>query len=121
MKNKNLLLFRIFTAIFSLFIMMGVGMYFGDYDMVKEMYTDLRFPTYLIYPIGIAKTLGVLTLWFVKNDTIKQWAYAGFTFNLLLGFSAHIAVKDNEFFGALLALILLWVSYFFYHRLKAIV
>lgn len=117
MNKRDLLIFRIVTGLLSAMVLLGVSQYFFNHDMVKGMFENLHFPTYLIYPMGIAKILGIIALWGKVSKTLKEWAYAGFTFNFLLGVSAHLNVNDGEFAGALVALILLFVSYFYYKKL----
>ena len=113
MNKKNFLIYRIVTGLFSVMILLGASQYFFNHDVVKGMFEALKFPTYLIYPMGIAKILGLVAIWGNFSSTLKEWAYAGFTFNLLLGISAHLNVNDGEFMGAVIALVLLSVSYFF--------
>ena len=117
MDKRNLLIFRIVTGLLSVMVLLGVGQYFFNHEIVKGMFQSLEYPTYLIYPMGIAKILGIIALWAKVPKTLKEWAYAGFTFNFLLGVSAHINVNDGEFMGALIALILLFASYFYYKKL----
>ena len=100
------------TGLFSAMMLMSATMYFAKNDMVSEMFTKLGFPTYIIYPLAIAKILGVVALWQKKSRTITEWAYAGFFFDFLLAGSAHIVVQDGEFFGAVIAMALLMGSYF---------
>jgi hypothetical protein len=57
----------------------------------------------------------VLTL--TKWETVKEWVYAGFFFNFLLAIGAHVSIGDGEQFGAIMALVLLVVSYVFRKRL----
>lgn len=110
--NKLKIAYYITTALFSLMIAGGVGMYFLQHDQVATAYTALGYPTYLIYPLGTAKLLGLVAIWTRKSDFLKGLAYAGFFFNLMLAVSAHIAVGDGEFPAALVVLILMTSSYF---------
>ena len=96
---------------------MGVSQYFFNHEVVKGMFENLHFPTYLIYPMGIAKIIGILVIWFSKSQTLKEWAYAGFVLNLLLAVSAHLNVNDNEYFASVIVLILALSSYFFNRKL----
>ena len=112
MNNKNLLLNRISTAIFSLLMAFSSVMYFAQNDMVSEKFTSLGFPTWIIYPLAIAKLLGLVAIWTEKSKTLKEWAYAGFTFNLLLAIGAHVHIVDEEFYAALVGLILGAISYY---------
>ena len=81
--------------------------------MVSDTFGKLGFPTYIIYPLAIAKILGLVAIWTKKSETLKEWAYAGFFFNFLLAATAHININDGEFAPALVAMVLLFVSYFF--------
>ncbi len=105
------------TGLLTLFMLMSVGMYFFNHEMVKETFTNLGFPTYIIYPLAIAKILGLIAIWTKKSNALKEWAYAGFFFDFLLAFVAHIAIKDGEFAGALIATVLLFTSYIFEKKL----
>lgn len=116
MNKRNKIIYRVVTGLFSLIILMGVGMYFFQHDMVVDSYTKLGYPTYLIYPLGVAKILGIIAIWSDKSKILKEWAYAGFVFELILAVSAHINVNDGEYFGALIALSLVVISYVFYRK-----
>ncbi|MFT6960484.1 MAG: hypothetical protein ACJAWV_000181 [Flammeovirgaceae bacterium] len=65
----------------------------------------------MIYPLATFKVLGVVAVLTRAVDWLKEWAYAGFFFNFLLAFGAHFMAGDGEFGGALVALVLLIVSY----------
>lgn len=118
MQKRDLLIFRIVTALFSLLILAGVSMYFLQHDQVQEAFTGLGYPTYLIYPLGIAKVLGLMAIWTNKSQLLKEWAYAGFVFDFLLAISAHISVGDGQQWGAVAALILVTISYFYNRKLS---
>lgn len=111
MKNKNLLIYRIITGLFTALVLMGASQYFFNDEVVKGMFEQIDFPTYLIYPMGVAKFLGIIAIWFSKSKILKEWAYAGFVFNFLLGISAHINVNDGEHYGAVIALVFVIASY----------
>jgi len=76
------------------------------------MFRNFGYPTYIIYPYAIAKLLGIFALWNPNFDKIKEWAYAGFFFNIVLASSAHYHAGENTTL-TLVAIILLLVSYFF--------
>ncbi len=111
--------FRITTGLFTALIGMGVVMYITQHDMVAEMFTSLGYPPYLIYPLAIAKTLGLIAITTRLVPTLTQMAYAGFFFELMLAAGAHIAVGDGGAGGATVALMLAIASYASSHRLSA--
>ena len=111
MKAKKWI-FWISTALLSILMLFSAGMYIFNYGEISEVFVDLGFPTFIVYPLAVAKLLGIVALWAFKRRPIQEWAYAGFFFDFVLALGAHLAVNDGEFGGALAALILLFASYF---------
>ena len=111
--RKNRIIYYVSTGFLTLLMLFSAGMYLLYHDMVKNVFINLGFPTYIIYPLAIAKILGLLAIWTKKSNTLKEWAYAGFFFDFLLAGSAHIVVKDGEYLPAIIAITLLLISYIF--------
>jgi hypothetical protein len=109
--------YYITTGLVSLLMLFSAGMYIFSNAEVSELFTSLGYPTYIIYPLAIAKILGLIAIWQNKNQTLKEWAYAGFFFDLILAFSAHYMVGDGEQGGAIVGLVLLITSYYFGKRI----
>lgn len=118
MKNKNNLIYWISTSLFSLMMLMSAGMYIFNNEVITKVFEGLGFPSFIIYPLAIAKILGLISILTRKVDLLKYLAYAGFFFNALLAFGAHIAVADGEAGGAVMAMILLITSFFFERKLS---
>ena len=116
--KRNRLIYLIATGLLTALMLMSAGMYFFNHAMVAEAFSNLGFPTYLIYPLAIAKLLGLVAIWTKKSNTLKEWAYAGFFFDFVLAFSAHLYVKDGAHMAALVAIVLVLVSYFFEKKLE---
>ena len=79
--------------------------------MVEGIFKSLGYPTYIIYPLAFAKIVGVLAILTKKSTFLKELAYAGFFFDFILAVSAHINANDGGHLTALVAMILLVVSY----------
>lgn len=63
-------------------------------DGAVQIFEHLGYPRYLLPFIGVAKLLGaaaILQPWFRH---LKEWAYAGITFDLIGALYSHIAVGD---------------------------
>jgi len=118
MKNKDLIIYRIITGIFSAFLLAGAITYFVDYQMVSDTFTRLGVPTEIIYPLAVVKILGVLALWLIKNKTIKTLAYLGFGLDLVFAIIAHTIAADGGAVGPAVPLVLLAVSYLYYRKLN---
>ena len=110
--KKNRIIYWGATGLLTLMMLGSAGMYIFNYPMVSEVFAKLGFPIYIIYPLAFAKILGLIAIWTKKSQMLKEWAYAGFFFDFVLAIAAHIMANDGESAGALIALVLLFVSYF---------
>lgn len=119
MKNREVLIYRIVTGIFSLMMVAGAITYFVQYDMTSETFTSLGVPSEMVYPLAIAKILGVLAIWLIKNPIIKNLAYLGFAVDLVAAIIAHLIADDGGAVNPILPLVLLIVSYALYQRNRA--
>ena len=115
--KKNKIIYYVSTGLLTVMMLMSAFMYFFKHTDVVKAFEGFGYPSYVIYPLGVAKLLGLITVWFVNNKSLKEWAYAGFFFNFVLGFFAHIMIGDGEQFGALIAIVLLFTSYKFSKQL----
>ncbi|MEM1321568.1 MAG: DoxX family protein [Bacteroidota bacterium] len=111
--KRNKIIYWVLTALFSLSILSGAIMYFFKYGEVAENFGKLGFPAWIIYPLAIAKILGVVGILQTQSQVLREWAYAGFFFNLSLACGAHIAVNDGEAFGPIMVMAFMFGSYFF--------
>ncbi len=95
------------AAVFS-----GVNYLWGSQQAVQG-FAHVGYPQQLRVLLGIAKLLGGITLLVPGLLTLKEWAYAGFTFAWVAAVVAHYLAKDGAVaFFPLLLLVLLFVSYF---------
>jgi len=110
--KRNKIIYWISTGLLTLLMGVGsAGNYIFNYDMVSDIFTQLGYPSYLIYPLAIAKILGLIAIWTRKSHVLKEWAYAGFFFDLILGLGAHIMIADGGYAPALIGIVLLFASY----------
>ncbi len=56
---------------------------------MKEAMANLGYPEYLLTILGVAKLLGVVAILLPRWPLLKEWAYAGFTFDLLGATASH--------------------------------
>jgi hypothetical protein len=105
------------TGLLTVLMLFSVGMYILNHAEVSELFTKLGYPSYIVYPLAAAKLLGLLAIWTKQSKTLIEWAYAGFFFDTVLAFFAHVMIGDGEFPPALLAMVLVLVSYIYYKKL----
>jgi|SRR5215471_7694329 len=86
---------------------------------VGEAFTHLGFPSYFRVELSLAKLLGVVLLLAPVPARAKEWAYAGFAFDLGSAIIAHVAVGDGpQAWGWAAATGVLWgLSYFLWRQL----
>lgn len=101
------------TGLLSALLLMSAGMYVFNNEMVQDLFVRFGFPTYIIYPLAVAKVLAVGVLLSQKQSKIKEWAYSALFFEFILAFFAHFMISDGEHITAVIAIILLGISYIF--------
>lgn len=116
--KRDKIIFYVATGLLSLLMCFSVYMYIFNHEAVVGMFDNFGYPSYIIYPYAVAKLLGVFALWNPNFKILKEWAYAGFFFAFVLAFFAHYMIGDGEQTGALVALVLLAVSYIFNKRIN---
>jgi hypothetical protein len=80
----------------------------------------LGYPDYFAYTLIYCKILGVIAIAYPKTPLIlREWAYAGLSFNLIFAFISHAAVDQNIGFMILplVVLCILAVSYVYRKKL----
>ena len=116
--SKNKIIFLVATGLMTVMMTMSAGMYIIKHDDMMAIFTTLGYPTHIIYPLAIAKILGLVAIWTNKSATLREWAYAGFFFDFILAAMAHLSINDGDHIGAVIALVLWAVSYFFGHKMR---
>ena len=73
----------------------------------------LGYPSYLNYILGVAKILGAIALVQTKWRTVKEWAYAGFTIDIVGAALSMLFVGDpiSGVLFTLLFLVVMFISY----------
>jgi hypothetical protein len=84
------------------------------------VFKHLGYPSYLLLFLGTAKILGVATVLVPGRPRIKEWAFAGLTFDVSGALYSHLSVGDppTAWLPAALALTLIGGSYVAY-RLRS--
>jgi hypothetical protein len=89
-------------------------------ELAKEGIRHLGYPEYFGNALIVFKVLGVLALVIPQvPKRVKEWAYAGFAFDFLFAAISHGAVDgvNGQTFFPLVILVVLAVSYIYYHKL----
>lgn len=55
----------------------------------------LGYPDYFMFGLGVAKVLGAAAIVLGFSRGLKEWAYAGYTFDTLGAFVSHLSSRDS--------------------------
>lgn len=94
------------TGLLAVTMMIAGVMYLAGVSYNVEGITHLGYPVYVLKILGVGKLLGGIAILQNRLRGIKEWAYAGYTFNLL-GASASHALSGDPFAKILVPMILL--------------
>lgn len=106
----------VFTGLFALIMTgSGIGMLMRA-EPVMASTLRIGYPEYIATILGVSKLLGVVALLYPGFPRLKEWAYAGFTFNLVGAFVSHLLAGDPLAASVipLAPWLLMVVSYLFY-------
>ena len=76
-----------------------------------ENFRHVGYPQQLRVLLGIGKLAGAIVLLLPRLPTLKEWAYAGFTFMWIAAVVAHYLAADGKAFMPVALLGVLAVSY----------
>ena len=102
------------TIIICVLSLFAAFSYLSGNHQAVEGFAKAGYPQHLRIILGVAKLLGALTLLAPGFPTLKEWAYAGFTFAWISAHIAHHAAHDPQLTQILplILLALMFVSYF---------
>ena len=100
------------TGLVTIVPLLAAFSYLTASPTAVENFQHVGYPQQLRVLLGIAKLAGAIVLLLPRLPTLKEWAYAGFTFMWIAATVAHYLAGDRPLFLLPLALIgLLAVSY----------
>lgn len=87
---------------------------------VEHFTNHLGYPAYFLFFTGLTKILGLVAILLPGYPKIKEWAYAGFVFDLVGAIYSTIAVGDppSSWMPIFIDLILLIISYLLFRKIQ---
>jgi len=118
--KKTKIIYWVFTGLLAaLMLFSGIGNAMVTPESVV-VFKHLGYPVYISAFLGIAKILGVIAILVPRFPRLKEWAYAGFTFDLTGALYSSISSGDPASAWSMLFIgyIIIFGSYFYYHKLN---
>lgn len=100
------------TLLFVAALGWSAVLYLTEAPKMMATMGHLGYPIYFAKALGVAKLLGIVAL-LVGPPRLKEWAYAGFTFDLIGASVSHLSAGDGPAIAAvpLGFLVVLAISY----------
>jgi len=92
--NRRLIGYWIATGLLCLVFTLGGIANLLHADVQREIMLNLGYPAYLMTLLGVAKLLAVLAILMPGWKLVKEWAYAGLTFDLIGAAFSHASAGD---------------------------
>lgn len=120
MKKINII-YWITTGLFAAFMLTSAIPNIMSAQEWVVIFEQLGYPSYLLPFLGVAKLLGVIALLTPGFNRLKEWAYAGFFFDLVGAVYSALAFGfDPQMLVMLVPFALGTLSYVYHHKkLKA--
>ena len=93
------------TSLVAIVPLLAAFAYLTAAPQAVENFRHVGYPQQLRVLLGIAKLAGAIVLLLPRLPTLKEWAYAGFTFMWIAASVAHYLAGDGALFLLPLALI----------------
>jgi uncharacterized membrane protein YphA (DoxX/SURF4 family) len=122
MKKINIIYWISTGLLVAVMLYSGIVSAMNTPESVKMMTAHFGYPAYFNQYLGIAKVLGSIALLVPGFPRVKEWAYAGFTFDMISAVYSMIKVGDpaSKWAFVFVFIAILVVSYIYHHkRLKA--
>lgn len=82
------------TGLFAAMMLLSGVLYLSGAAPVREGLAHLGYPGYVLIILGTAKLLGAPALLQNRLPALREWAYAGFTINLIGAAASHLFAGD---------------------------
>jgi DoxX-like protein len=119
--KRTILIHRILTGLLIVFFGLGSIPDIMKVPEAVNLFKHLSLPAYLLPFLGTAKLLGCITLLLPGYPRLKEWVYAGFTFDITGAAYCSLSSGDPVLQVAplLIGYALIAASYIFYQKRRA--
>ncbi len=116
--KKIRIFYWITTGLFLLMMAFSAISSLASRAQSVAFFNTISMPSYLISFLSVAKLLGVIAILVPGYPRLKEWAYAGLTFDLIGAVYCNYAVgkPTGEWMPILIFVALAFTSYFLYHK-----
>ena len=117
MKRTNIIYWTTTGLLCALMLFSAIGGFIPN-PQGTAMMQHIGYGPHVLPFLSVAKILGIIALLVPRFPRLKEWAYAGFTFDLLGAMYSFIMAGDpvSQWAFLLLGLVLIALSYIYWHK-----
>jgi uncharacterized membrane protein YphA (DoxX/SURF4 family) len=121
MKKINIIYWIATVIILALMLFSAISSFIPNSGSAK-MTAQLGYQPYVFHLLAVAKVLGVIAILTPGFPRLKEWAYAGFTFDLLGAIYSFYATGSpvSQWAPMFVFVAILACSYIYYHKKLAL-
>jgi uncharacterized membrane protein YphA (DoxX/SURF4 family) len=117
------ILYWVFNILFAaVMFLSAIPAVLSQANEIKGIHDGLGYPVYFIPFIGVAKILGAIAILIPGYPRLKEWAYAGLTFDLIAATYSLYCVPppQGSWYFMFIFLALAAVAYIYYRKKLAL-
>lgn len=119
--NKIKIAYWVVTILFVIGMLQSGIVQLMQTEGSKELMAFLGYPMYVSIILGVAKILGAIVLLIGTFKTLKEWAYAGFAFDLIGASLSGIFIGEIlVVIVPLVYLVVMFVSYYLWKKVEQV-
>jgi hypothetical protein len=117
MKKINIIYWISTTIILALMLFSAIRSFMSN-PQGAQMMKQLGYQPYVFHLLAVAKILGIIAILTPGYPRLKEWAYAGFTFDMLGAIYSMYAsgMPVGNWAPIFIFLAILAISYIYYHK-----
>lgn len=117
--RKNKTIYWIATGLIGAFELSGA--FFLNSQAAIDGMHHLQLPDWFRWEVSIGHIIGGILLILPVNSRIKEWVYVAFGIDFISAFIAYLSIDgwSINILSPLIMLVLLSISYIYYHKLKS--
>jgi hypothetical protein len=113
--NARRWIYWILTIAFASTMLLAGIFYFIETPSIVQNNLHLGYPIYIYKILGVAKFLGSIAILWGRFPVLKEWAYVGYSLNLMIAAASHAFCGDS--FGTIMIPITILIVVLLSYRL----
>lgn len=110
--------YLVLSVLLAFFFTMSGFLEITKNDLTYPKTLLMGYPPYFIVALGIAKIAGAVVLLAPVGRWLKEWVFAGFTFDIIFAFISGIAINSKaDYIKAIIALLIVLYTYSLFHKI----